>query len=158
MSELRFNKCEFRVNKKDNNNIVEGYAAVFNSLSVDLGGFREIILPGSFQNSLNNDVRGLVDHDSSMILGRTTAGTLQIEEDDIGLKTTINMPHTTHANNILESINRGDVSGMSFGFRNFDGVLTEDKETGFTIQTISDIPSLFDVSIVTFPAYPQTEI
>jgi len=135
-----------------------GYAAVFDSKSEDLGGFREVIKAGAFATPLSNgdDVRALVDHDSSLILGRTKAGTLTLTEDSTGLLAEITLPDTQVARDLSTSIARGDVDQMSFGF-----VVSDDEwaiEDGQDIRTITGIGSLFDVSVVTYPAYASTEV
>lgn len=130
---------------------VEGYASVFNSMSEDLGGFREIILPGAFKNALNDDVRALYNHDSNYLLARTTSGTLELKEDDKGLYYRFEMPNTSYGNDLLELYRRGDLTQSSFGF-------TVDKdswrmEEGQHIRYIESVSSLFDVSPVVYPAY-----
>ena len=130
---------------------VEGYASVFNSMSEDLGGFREIILPGAFKNALNDDVRALYNHDSNYLLARTTSGTLELKEDDKGLYYRFDMPNTSYGNDLLELYRRGDLTQSSFGF-------TVDKdswrmEEGQHIRYIESVSSLFDVSPVVYPAY-----
>jgi HK97 family phage prohead protease len=130
---------------------VEGYASVFNSMSEDLGGFREIILPGAFSEVLDNDVRALYNHDSNYLLARTTSGTLELKEDDKGLYYRFEMPNTSYGNDMLELFRRGDLSQSSFGF-------TVDKdswrmEEGQHVRYIERVGSLFDVSPVVFPAY-----
>ena len=136
---------------------IVGYAAKFNSLSNDLGGFREKIEPGAFSRALSEgqDVRALVDHDPGKIIGRSTSGTLRMLEDDHGLRVEIDPANTTAGRDIMESITRGDVTGMSFGFT----VKDDDWQIvdGENIRTLRDM-DLFDVSVVTFPAYASTEV
>lgn len=130
---------------------VEGYASVFNSMSEDLGGFREIILPGAFSNVLNNDVRALYNHDTNYLLARTTSGTLELKEDDKGLYYRFEMPNTSYGNDMLELFRRGDLSQSSFGF-----TVEKDSwrmENGQHIRYIESVGSLFDVSPVVYPAY-----
>lgn len=130
---------------------VEGYASVFNSMSEDLGGFREIILPGAFSNVLDNDVRALYNHDSNYLLARTTSGTLELKEDDKGLYYRFEMPKTSYGNDMLELFRRGDLSQSSFGF-----TVKKDSwrmEEGQHVRYIERVGSLFDVSPVVYPAY-----
>jgi hypothetical protein len=134
---------------------IVGYAAVFNSLSENLGGFREIIKPGAFKKSLTNDVRALIDHESGKVLGRSKAGTLRMVEDDKGLRVEIDPPDTTIARDLLESMRRGDIDQMSFGF--FVKSDNWRKQDGENIRELEEV-DLFDVSIVTFPAYPATSV
>lgn len=155
--EIRFTKTtiEIRVHTDGGQQKITGYAAVFDSLSEDLGGFRETIKPGTFSRALTEkqDVRGLVDHDSSKIIGRTEAGTMTLIEDDRGLKYEIDVADTTAGRDIVESIKRGDVSGSSFAFSVVaDSWRTEDGEE---IRELTDV-DLFDVGPVAFPAYPAT--
>ena len=135
---------------------IAGYAAVFNS-EADIGGyFRELILPGAFAESLASaDVRALVDHDSGRVIGRSKAGTLRLVEDERGLAVEIDLPDTTDGRDIGELVNRGDIDGMSFGFR-----VTHDEwdETQTpALRTIHNI-ELHEVSAVTWPAYADTSL
>ncbi len=136
---------------------IVGHAAVFNSLSAEMFGFREKIAPGAFRSAINQnqDVRALINHDSNFVLGRTKNGTLSLSEDTKGLRVSIDPPTTTFAADLLVSIERKDINQMSFGFE----VLKETWETDGdeNIRTIEDV-NLFDVSVVTFPAYPQTDV
>jgi HK97 family phage prohead protease len=130
---------------------VEGYASVFNSMSEDLGGFREIILPGAFKNALGDDVRALYNHDSNYLLARTTSGTLELKEDDKGLYYRFEMPNTSYGNDLLELYRRGDLTQSSFGF-----TVEKDSwrmEDGQHVRYIESVSSLFDVSPVVYPAY-----
>lgn len=147
-------QLEVRAATDDEPPVIRGYAAVFNQLSDDLGGFREKIRPGAFATSIKqNDVRALWNHDSNYVLGRNTASTLFLEEDAAGLRVQIMPPETQWASDLIVSMQRGDVDQMSFGFmtRADDWQQTD----GGTVRELLDV-DLFDVSIVTFPAYPQT--
>ncbi len=136
---------------------VVGYAAIFDALSDDLGGFREKIAPGAFAKSLGGDVKALFNHDPNRVLGRSTSKTLRLQEDNRGLLVEFEPPNTAEARGVLELIRRGDVDQMSFGFRvKPGGQKWEDQRDGTVIRTLTDV-ELFDVSVVTFPAYPQTE-
>jgi Escherichia/Staphylococcus phage prohead protease len=136
---------------------IRGYAIVFNALSQDLGGFREIIKPEAVDRTLSEalDVRALVDHDTGKIIGRTRSGTLALRKDKKGLRVEIDPADTTAGRDILESVKRGDVSGMSFAFR----TLTDDwhLEDGEPIRDVLDM-TISEVSIVSFPAYTQTSV
>jgi HK97 family phage prohead protease len=135
---------------------IVGYAAVFNRLSEKLGYFREKISPGAFRNSLKNaDVRAVWNHDPNYVLGRTTSGTLRLEEDQIGLRMEADPPETQWAKDFLVSIRRGDVNQMSFSFDTIRDEWTSNEDA--TIRTLLEV-ELYDVSPVTFPAYPDTSV
>lgn len=146
-----FPVAEFRMGEDDPT--IEGYAAVFNSMSEDLGGFREIVAPGAFKGSIDGDVRAFWNHDANFVLGRTRAGTLILEEDEKGLKVRIKPPAS--AAHFLESMRRGDVDQMSFGFRVLDDDWT--MRDGTPLRTLRAV-ELFEVSPVAIPAYPATEV
>jgi hypothetical protein len=153
-------EAELRASKSDEPTI-EGYAAVFGKRSENLGGFYEYIAPGAFDRALREgqDVRALIDHESSKILGRTASGTLELSVDARGLKVKIKPPRTSYARDLLESIDRGDVSQMSFAFRTAPGGDTwrNEPEDGLPVRVVTDV-DLYDVSAVTFPAYPDTTV
>ena len=135
--------------------MIDGYAAVFGQLSVDLGGFRERIAPGAFERSLaDNDIRALWDHNSQYVLGRNRANTLELTEDEHGLAVRMRPPATTWAGDLLASMGRGDVNQMSFGFFVRQDEWIEDPDVGL-VRVLRDV-DLFDVSVVTYPAYPMT--
>ncbi len=107
---------------------IRGYAAVFNSFSQPLGGFREIIRPGAFKKTLRDaDVRALLNHDPNYVLGRKSAKTLELSEDDKGLRYAITPPDTSFANDLMVSIGRGDVTQSSFGFQTVKDKWTEEE-------------------------------
>lgn len=136
-----------------------GHAAVFNSLSENLGGFREKIAPGAFARSIREgaDVRALLNHNADFVLGRTKSGTLKLREDSTGLHVEINLPSTEWAAHVRESVRRGDLDQMSFGFRVRPNGDRWEKQGDENIRTLLDV-DLLDVSVVAFPAYPQTTI
>jgi len=154
--ERRFVPGEIRADV-DTSRRINGYAIVFNALSVDLGGFREIIKPEAVNRTLEEalDVRALVDHKSSKVIGRTRAGTLALRKDRKGLHVDIDTADTTSGRDVLVSVRRGDISGMSFAFR----VLTDEwrMEDGEAIRDVFDM-TISEVSIVSFPAYQQTSV
>lgn len=153
---LTMTELEVRESADFGTPIIEGYAAVFNGLSEDLGGFRELVAPGAFSRSIaENDVRALWDHNSQYVLGRNKAGTLALDEDAHGLRIRIVPPDTAWAGDLLRSMKRGDVDQMSFGF--YTRADEWDRTTVPPIRTLRDV-DLFDVSIVTYPAYPQTSV
>lgn len=137
------------------NSIAEGYASVFNSDSFDLGGFTETVNPKAFDRTLreNPDVRALFNHNSDDLLGRTLSKTLQLSVDEVGLKVAITLPNTGKGPYIKEMMQRGDLKEMSFGF-----ITKRDKwNENYTRRELLDV-DLFEVSPVTFPAYPDTSI
>ena len=157
--ERRAIAAEFRVEGDEKPKII-GYAAKFDTLSEETWGFREKIAPGAFKDALGtSDVRALFNHDPNIVLGRNKAGTLTLVEDEIGLRYEITPPDTQTAKDILESIRRGDVNQSSFAFSMKNGGIQqwEDFPDGSSIRTIVKVAELFDVSPVTYPAYPDTE-
>lgn len=147
---------EIRTVSEDSRRL-RGYAIVFHRLSLDLGGFRERIVPTAVERTLRDgaDVRALVDHDSSKVIGRTRAGTLRLDADGHGLRVDIDPPDTTVARDLLESVRRGDITGMSFAFKTIKD--DWDREDGQAIRIVEDM-EIYEVSVVSFPAYPQTDV
>lgn len=139
---------------------IRGYAAVFNSRSQvlhdDKGDpFVETIRPGAFGRAIAEaDVRALVDHDKARILGRRSAGTLKLWEDDHGLGYEIDPPDVSYARDLAESLKRGDISGSSFSFAVIEDDWSED-ESGTAVRELRSV-HLFDVGPVAFPAYVAT--
>lgn len=138
---------------------ISGYALRFNSLSNDLGGFVEEISPEALENCDMSDVRLLINHDPSYVLGRTTSETLELTVDEIGLRFDAILPNTSYAKDIYENIRVGNVSQCSFGFiLNEDGDTFEKRDDGLFKRTLNSIRSLFDVSVVTYPAYNSSDV
>ncbi len=142
----------------DGHGVVRGYAAV-TGVATDLGnGVTETIKPGAFRRTLAEgaDVRALINHDDNLVLGRTKSGTLTLREDAKGLYFECELPNTTFAQDLRESVMRGDVDQCSFGFYCVaDSV--EYMENGTIHRTVQDL-DLFDISVVTYPAYPTTSV
>nr|WP_217271441.1 HK97 family phage prohead protease [Enterococcus faecalis] len=136
--------------------IVEGYASVFNSRTNIDGWYDEEIAPGAFSESLakNKDVRCLFNHDWNYVLGRKSANTLIIEEDSRGLHFEVTLPNTTFANDLKESMSRGDINQCSFGF--WVTAQEEDYSGDVPLIRITNV-DLLEVSIVPLPAYDETE-
>lgn len=145
---------QVRAIEREGRPIISGYAAVFGQVSEDLGGFREVIETGAFSEAiLNDDVRALFNHDPNVVLGRTPK-TLRLSEDENGLYYEIDPPDTQAARDLLVSLRRGDISQSSFGFtvtsQQWDGASQD-----YVVRRVKGV-RLFDVSPVTFPAYPTT--
>lgn len=135
---------------------ITGHAAVFDQLSEDLGGFRERIAPGAFAGTLASaDIRALFNHDANFVLGRNKAGTLRLKEDLTCLAIEIDPPDTQFARDLGVSMKRGDISQMSFGFYTVADKWA--KVDGAWVRTLLEV-DLLDVSPVTYPAYPQTDV
>jgi HK97 family phage prohead protease len=136
---------------------IVGRPIVYNSQSENLGGFVEVIAPKAFNQSLNGDIRALVEHDTKLIIGRTTSKTLRIAEDSQGIFVEIDPPNTRTASELIESIQRGDISGMSFGFTvNTDGSQW-DFNTDPALRTITNA-NLHEITITSLPAYRATNV
>ena len=156
--ELRFSvkDTELRTSE-DGSHTVTGFAAVYNSLSLPLGDFKETIDPNAFTDCLatNPDLFLLSEHDLGKgILARTSSGTLSVENTDIGLRFTATLPNTTLGNDTFVSLQRGDLRSMSFAFScNLDS-WSQDGE-GMYIRTILNA-ELYELSIVAQPAYPAS--
>lgn len=134
-----------------------GHAAKFDSLSEDLGGFRERIAPGAFAKTIQSgDVRALWNHDANIVLGRNKSGTLRMSEDSAGLYYECDAPDTQLVRDMVMSpIARGDVNQCSFGFRTISDKWA--KVDGEWLRTLLEV-ELFDVSPVTYPAYASTDV
>lgn len=159
LRELRtFNTIDLNTREGATNNsrVISGYAAVFNSRT-NIGSFDEIILPGAFSRSLSakKDICVLVNHNWDNVLGRTKSGTLRLWEDDHGLGFEVELPDTTVARDLTESMSRGDINQCSFGFKVVED--NWDYSVDPMLRTLREV-ELFEVSIVTVPAYEDTEV
>lgn len=158
--ETRCYSGEVRAEQQENQPAhIVGYGSVFNILSEPLWGFREIIKPGAFDDVLNDDVRGLFNHDPNFILGRSTSGTLKISVDSRGLHYDIEAPDTqTIRDLVLAPMKRGDITQSSFAFRVArSGDHWYEDDEGVVIREINKFSRLYDVSPVTYPAYQAAE-
>lgn len=155
--QMRSADAEFQTREDGENLSIEGYFAVFNS-NYDIGyGMSESIAPGAFDGTLSDDVRALINHDTTLVLGRTAAHTLELRQDERGLwgRIAIN-PNDSDAMNLYNRVKRGDVNQCSFGFDILDEE-TEflgNDEIHWTIKAVK----LYEVSCCTFPAYEETSI
>ena len=141
----------------DGGRTLVAYAAVFGAESRDLGGFTEEVRAGAFTKTLAEaDVRAVVNHDPSQLLGRNRAGTLRMMEDSYGLRYEVDLPDTTHGRDLATSVERGDITGSSFKFAAVrqDWDRTEGRD--LPLRSLVEV-RLADVGPVTFPAYEATE-
>ena len=155
--QLRSVCTQFETREDDGALHISGYFAVFGS-DYEIGpGMSESIAPGAFTKTLGGDIRGLTNHDTTLVLGRTKAGTLTLREDSHGLwGDVIVNPNDGDAMNTYERVKRGDVDQCSFGFDIVDEE-TEFREDGSVHWTIREVV-LYEVSVCTFPAYKETNI
>ena len=158
MRQLRTIATQFETREDGDAPHITGYFAVFNSNYEIAPGMSESIAPGAFSKALaGGDIRALVNHDTTLVLGRTKAGTLELREDSRGLwgDVTIN-PNDRDAMNLYERVKRGDVDQCSFGF-NIVSEETEFRDDGSIHWTITEV-ELHEVSVCTFPAYEDTNV
>ena len=136
---------------------IEGYFAVFNRQTELWPGAFEEIAPGAFDETLGNDIRALINHDTTLVIGRNKAGTLELKVDSYGLwgRVKIN-PNDSDAVNLYERVKRGDVDQCSFGFNILEEI-TDWRDDGTVKWTITKI-DLHEVSVCTFPAYEDTGV
>ena len=155
--QMRGAPAQFRAEDSGNAKTIEGYFAVFGENYELWPGATESVAPEAFDGTLAGDIRALIDHQTNLVLGRTKAGTLELRTDSHGLwgKVTIN-ENDTDAMNLYERVKRGDVDQCSFGFDILDEE-TEYREDGSVHWTIKRV-KLYEVSIVTFPAYRDTSV
>ena len=155
--QMRSIASDFKTREDGEDLTIEGYFAVFNSNYDIAPGMSESIAPGAFTETLSGDVRALVNHDSTLVLGRTTARTLELREDSHGLwgKIVVN-PKDSDAMNLYERVKRGDVNQCSFGFDITDEEtsISDNGDIHWTIKKVE----LYEVSCCTFPAYESTNI
>lgn len=158
MDKRYINIQELRTSDEDNNPVIEGYFAVFGDIYEVWDGATESIAPGAFDESISGDVRSLYNHNDDLVLGRTSAGTMELRQDSHGLwgRVKINT-NDTEAMNAYERIKRGDITGCSFGF-NIAEENTEIRDDGTVHWTITKVNPLYEISPCTFPAYEATHV
>lgn len=155
--QVRSAQTEFQTREDGDNRTIEGYFAVFNSNYEIAPGMTESVAPGAFSRTISGDIRALINHDTTLVLGRTKANTLKLREDSHGLWGEIDInPNDVDAMNLYERVKRGDVDQCSFGFyvRSEDTDISENGDIHWTLKDVD----LFEVSCCTFPAYEQTNI
>lgn len=140
----------------ENDFVIEGYFALYESETELFEGMFEIITKGAFDNTLNNDIRALWNHDTQYVLGRNKSGTLELRTDDKGLFAIVKLPKTQYAQDLYTLVQRGDVDQASFGF-NILGEDLEELASGGYRWRINEI-DLHEISVVTFPAYENTSV
>ncbi len=155
---LQLTDCDLR--STDTGHELTGYASVFNTESVIAGLYREEVAPGAFAKTIKeHDIRALWNHDSNIVLGRNKAGTLSLSEDSHGLRTVIKAPDNEWGRPVVDAVKRGDITGMSIMFRAIKQEWTRPDEDSAEMpkRTLREA-KLFEVSPVTFPAFPTTSI
>jgi HK97 family phage prohead protease len=158
--ERRYVNAKIELRGTDAEPVVSGYAARFNELSEELWGFKEKIAPGAFSEAIRGaDIRALFNHDPSQIVARTKNNTLKVWEDEYGLRYefTPNMK-TTAGRDLVEHLRRGDIDQSSFAFSMEGGVEEWDDSGDMPVRILKKIGRLYDVSPVTYPAYPSTSV
>ena len=155
--QVRSVASSFETRSDDTGMYIEGYFSVFNSNYEIYPGCTESVAPEAFNNTLGGDIKALCDHDTRLVLGRNKAGTLELRADSHGLwgRITIN-PNDSDAVNLYERVKRGDVDQCSFGFdiREEEADFRDDGSVHFTLTDVT----LYEVSVVTFPAYSETSV
>jgi HK97 family phage prohead protease len=136
--------------------IIEGYFALYESETELWKDSFEIITKGAFDNTLNNDIRALWNHNTQYVLGRSKNGSLELKADEKGLFGIIKLPNTQYAEDLHELVKRGDIDQCSFGFNILDEDLEELASGGYRWR-INEI-DLHEISVVTFPAYENTTV
>ena len=157
MRALQLRSGEFQTREDSGELTIEGYFAVFNNNYEIFDGASESIAPGAFDSSMSGDIRALTNHDTTLVLGRTKANTLELKTDSHGLwgRVRIN-PNDSEAMNTYERVKRGDVDQCSIGFM-IRSQETDFREDGSIHWTITDV-ELYEVSVCTFPAYEETSV
>lgn len=157
---IRDFRTKFTITRASENDdaekVIQGYFALYEQETELFDGVYEIISNGAFDNTLNNDIRALWNHNTQYVLGRSKNGSLQLQTDEKGLFGTITLPNTQYANDLYELVQRGDIDQCSFGF-NINDEEIEELASGAYRWRIKDI-ELHEISVVTFPAYENTTV
>jgi uncharacterized protein len=154
---VNITNLQTRDGENNKSHVISGYAAVFNSRTSIGSFFDEIISPGAFTRSISGgDIRALFNHDWNNVLGRTKSRTLSLEEDERGLKFEVELPNTSVARDLVESMDRGDINQCSFGFWVDNGKESWDYSVEPALRTLNEV-ELYEISIVSLPAYEDTE-
>lgn len=159
-TERRFFSSDISVEVRDdkpNSRTITGYAAVFNKDSENFGWFIERIAPGAFSDVLQNDTVALFNHDPNYPLARNGVN-LTLSEDDYGLKYRFDAPDTTVGNDLLANVRSGVIKQSSFAFTVAEEKWEEKDGPEPSVRTITKVKRLYDVSPVTYPAYPDTTV
>ena len=157
LRQARSQATQFRAAETEGKKYIEGYFSVFNSIYELWPGATESIDPGAFDGALEDDIRALINHDTTLVLGRNKAGTLELKIDSKGLWGRIEINEKDQdAMNLYARVERGDVNQCSFGFDILeeDTTYNDDNTVHWTIKRVK----LYEVSVVTFPAYEDTSV
>ena len=156
--QVRCTAQQFQTRASDNDLYIEGYFSVFNSEYPLWEGASEVIKPGAFDNSISGDVRALINHDTSLVLGRTKAGTLTLKQDARGLWGSVRINRDdVDAMNLYARVQRGDVDQCSFGFAIKRETFVDNGDGTYRWE-IEEVDPLYEVSVCTFPAYTETSV
>lgn len=154
---MRSQASKFQTREDGEGLFIEGYFSVFNSIYKLWDDVTESVAPGAFTDTLGDDIRALIDHETRLVLGRNKAGTLELKEDSHGLWGRIRInPNDSDAMNLYERVKRGDVDQCSFGFESLNEE-TDFRDDGSVHWTIRKV-KLYEVSVCTFPAYTDTSV
>ena len=157
MRQVRTINSDFKTRDDGGELRIEGYFAVFNSIYQIWDDMSESVAPGAFSDTLGDDVRALIDHETMYVLGRNQAATLELREDSHGLWGSILInPNDQDAMNLYARVQRGDVNQCSFGFDILEEE-TDFRDDGSVHWTIKKV-KLYEVSVCTFPAYAETSV
>lgn len=154
--QVRSSTRKFETREADGKLYISGYFAVFGSEYEIFQGASERVDPGAFEETLSSDIRCLIDHETRLVLGRTKSGTLTLKVDSRGLWGEVEInPNDQDAMNLYERVKRGDVDQCSFGFDILD---EEFEDLGDKVRWTIKKVKLYEVSVVTFPAYEETSV